>query len=370
VPERCYLLAGGGTGGHLFPGIAVAEALLEREPNARILFVGSDREIEVKILAATNYEHLSIPAMSLSGAVRRPVRFLQRSMAAIRTVGRFIEERTPDVVIGCGGFASAAPVLAARRRGIPFVLLEQNVIPGRSTRWLSRLGGRVCLSFESTRERLPRSVETILTGNPVRRAIGDLACTSDAEPPSTAGHNQLLVLGGSQGARAINDMLIAFVEEHPEALHAWRIVHQTGAADDKRVRRHYESQGINAEVGAFFDDMPQRYRHSTLAVARAGATTLAELACAGLPAILVPYPHAADNHQWHNAAFFADAGAAVIVEQETTGRCNETFQMALRALLAVDDLRTFMRKDMAQLARPDAAGSVVNVVHELIDEMT
>ena len=209
---RLYLFAGGGTGGHLFPGIAVAEAILAREADARILFVGSGRSIERNIVSRTPFEHRVLPSVSLAGAMRHPLTFLRGSLAARRAALRLIDQERPSVVIGCGGFASAAPVYAGARRSIPTVLLEQNVIPGRTTRWLSRWGGTVCLSFAQTAQYLHRSVKTAVTGNPVRAAIAELTQQftgkgSAAVPPTSSRHT-LLVLGGSQGATSINDRRI------------------------------------------------------------------------------------------------------------------------------------------------------------------
>jgi UDP-N-acetylglucosamine--N-acetylmuramyl-(pentapeptide) pyrophosphoryl-undecaprenol N-acetylglucosamine transferase len=366
VGQRVYLFAGGGTGGHLFPGIAVAEELLQRQPDARILFVGSDRPIEKQILSGTSFEHCSLPSPTLAEARRHPLRFVRQLAAARRQARELIKREQPASVIGCGGFASAAPVYVASRMGIPFVLLEQNVIPGRATRWLSRLGGTVCLSFEAAREYLPRSTRAIVTGNPVRREIVALSQRpSDRARAAYEGPRTLLVLGGSQGARGVNEMLIGVAERSPEMLAGWRVVHQTGAADEDRVRQAYADAGVTAGVAAFFADLVAHYASASLVVSRAGATTLAELACAGVPAILVPYPHAMDNHQWHNAREFEQAGAAVIVEQGATpGGENasdgpRTFDLTLMWLLQDDGRRAAMAAATAGLARPDAAAAVV-----------
>jgi UDP-N-acetylglucosamine--N-acetylmuramyl-(pentapeptide) pyrophosphoryl-undecaprenol N-acetylglucosamine transferase len=366
VTDRTYLFAGGGTGGHLFPGIAVAERLLEQQPQARILFVGSDRPIERQILAGTPFEHCSLPSPSLADARRHPLRFVRQLLAGRRAARELILRERPAAVIGCGGFASAAPVYVAGRAEVPFVLLEQNVIPGRATRWLSRLGGTVCLSFEAARRHLPRSASVTVTGNPVRQEIAELAGRIPADRAAAVGGTpMLLVLGGSQGARGVNEMLIGVAARAPQALAGWRVVHQTGAADVDRVRQAYADAGIAAEVGAFFDDLVPHYASASLVVSRAGATTLAELACAGVPAILVPYPHAMDNHQWHNAREFEQAGAAVIVEQGDAAESvnvtagSATFDETLTSLVQDDRRRAAMAAAMANLARPDAAAAVV-----------
>jgi UDP-N-acetylglucosamine--N-acetylmuramyl-(pentapeptide) pyrophosphoryl-undecaprenol N-acetylglucosamine transferase len=369
VADRTYLFAGGGTGGHLFPGIAVAERLLEHDPQARILFVGSDRPIERQILAGTPFDHCGLPSPALDEARRHPLRFVRQLAAARREARELIARERPTAIIGCGGFASAAPVHAARRSGVPFVLLEQNVIPGRATRWLSRLGGTVCLAFEGARQYLPHSAHAIVTGNPVRREIAELAQRhATVGGIDSGGPAALLVLGGSQGARAVNEMLVSFVGRSTHALVGWRVVHQTGGADVDRVRQAYAVAGVTAEVAAFFDDLAPHYASASLVVSRAGATTLAELACAGLPAVLVPYPHAMDNHQRHNAREFEHPGAAVIVEQpdategETVTAGAGSFDEILTSLLQDDARRAAMAAAMGGLARPDAAAAVVEML--------
>lgn len=366
MADCVYLFAGGGTGGHLFPGIAVAEQILLQQPTSRCLFVGTDRPIERQILAGTPFGHCSLPAASLAEARRHPLRFARQLSAARRQACDLIERERPAAVIGCGGFASAAPVYAARRSGVPYVLLEQNVIPGRATRWLSRLGGTVCVSFEASRTHLPRSARTIVTGNPIRREIQELALRPIERPRQPGLVRTLLVLGGSQGAWPVNEMLIGFANRSPHALDGWRVVHQTGQTDVERVHQAYTAAGIDADVAAFYQNLALQYRDASLVVSRAGATTLAELACAATPAILVPYPHAMDNHQWYNAREFEQAGAAVIVEQQgdpTAGL--SAFEETLLRLLNDEDRRAAMARAIRGLARPNAAASVVEYLMSL-----
>jgi UDP-N-acetylglucosamine--N-acetylmuramyl-(pentapeptide) pyrophosphoryl-undecaprenol N-acetylglucosamine transferase len=366
VGQRVYLFAGGGTGGHLFPGIAVAEQLLTQRPEARILFVGSDRSIERQILAGTPFLHCELPAPSLAVVRRHPLQFARQLNAARRQARELLERESPLAVIGCGGFASAAPVYAAWRQSVPFVLLEQNTIPGRATRWLSRLGGTVCLSFEAARSHLPSSARTLVTGNPVRREIEELANRPNETARQPGEIRTLLVLGGSQGARPVNEMLIDFANRSAHALAGWQVVHQTGQADVGRVRQAYAAAGIDADVAAFFPNLAVQYRQASLVVSRAGATTLAELACAATPAVLVPYPQAMDNHQWHNARVFEQAGAAVIVEQQSDPTAgSQAFDETLSRLLNDEHRRATMARAMAGLARPDAAARVVDCLMAL-----
>ena len=364
TPRAAYLFAGGGTGGHLFPGLAVADELLRRDPRARVLFVGSGREIERAILGATSYEHVVLPAQSMSGLRRNPMRFLWRSLRAMRQARRIVRREAPAAVVGLGGFASVPVVLAASRGHVRTVLLEQNSVPGRATRWLSRRASLVCLTFEESRQHLPRQASVCVTGNPVRERIAALR----EHQGTTAGHpNVLLVLGGSQGAAPVNAAMTELARTRRELLAPWRIVHQTGPAQREEVKSAYQSSGIEATVAAFFEDMGAWYGRAGLVVSRAGATTLAELACAGCPALLVPYPQAADDHQRFNAECFARAGAARVAEQGASpGLTARRLAAELSALLPGSGELARMQTAMRAFARPDAAARVVDRLESLV----
>lgn len=367
--SRTFLFAGGGTGGHLFPGLAVAEELRRRDPDVRILFAGSGRAIEREILAATGYDHIVLPSESTAVLRRRPWRFAWNTLRALAGARRLLRDARPAVVIGLGGFASVPVVWMAARRGVPTVLLEQNTIPGRATRWLSRRATLVCVSFEETARFLPQGTHTAVTGNPVRPQIAGLADTPSPRDESQSGPDArpiLLVLGGSQGATGINDAMMTAAELRREELRGWQIVHQTGPRQVDAVRAQYERLGLSAVVEPFFSDLSEWYRRAMVVVSRAGATTLAELACAGCPAMLVPYPEAVGDHQTHNAQVFAAAGAAVIVPQQSSPHITaESLSRALETLLRAPDTRARMGEAMRRLARPRAADDVARRVWEL-----
>ena len=368
-----YLFCGGGSGGHLFPGVAVAEELRRREPDGRIVFVGSTREIERNVLAAaTNgwpglerrtsetpglsaqtepnvqvpFQHIALDVLPVSTLFRSPFRFLKTHRAAVRKAGELLNELKPAAVIGLGGFASV-PVVTAAHRKCPIVLLEQNRVPGRATSWLSRKADVVCLSFPETVVRC-RRVE--LTGNPVRESI---VAVRESSPGQT-----LLVLGGSQGAVGLNTLVMSLLDGPSGLPEGWRVVHQTGTADESRVRSHYESAGINAEVHAFISDMPQAYADSGLVISRAGGTTLAELTCVGRGAILVPIPRSVRDHQNANAACFEEAKGARIIQQQEP----ESADRLLAELLSSSDQREAMSRVMKVLGYPAAAAAVADVV--------
>lgn len=364
-PET-YLFAGGGTGGHLTPGLAVAAQLKSAGQASRIAFIGSARPLEARLVRDAGFEHHVLPVESTQCLRTRPFRFLWRNWCAYRQAKRLLQAERPRAVIGLGGFASVPLVLAAIRQAVPTLILEQNTIPGRATRFLSRRADATCLAFSQARSRLPGTARPFVTGNPVRQEIASLA-SADPDPHPSAG-NTLLILGGSQGASSLNQAVRRMVVESPQRWRPLRFVHQTGTDDCQEIRDFYAKLELDHCVEPFFSDIADHYRKATLVVSRAGATTLAELACAGRPAILMPYPHAADNHQLHNAECFQGQGAAQIVPQAALPE--ETANLLSSAVSALLDDRpglAAMAKRMRSLAEPRAAANVVEVLQTLID---
>jgi len=382
-----FVFAGGGSGGHLFPAIAVARELRTRWPDCEITFVGSSRTVEGHILGGEPFDRRVIPAAATTDLKRNPLRFAWRHWQGYRDALRWLREIRPRVVIGCGGYASVPAALAANRLGIPLVLLEQNVVPGRATSWLARRARAVCTSFEATAGHLPRGTRVEFTGNPLRAEIAALVTRlperagwpglEQRETPaethpgfpldqprprqSSLQNNSgptLVVLGGSQGAASVNAIVVDFVSEHIDTLAGWRVLHQTGAHDESAVRERYRKLSFDADVHAFLSDMAAAYGRADLVISRAGATTLAELACAKLPAILIPYPRSVRDHQRLNAEAFTRTGAAVIA---TDGSPSE-LAAALLPLLADPERRRAMSARMAALARTDATQRVAEVV--------
>lgn len=374
----CYLFSGGGSGGHLYPGIAVAENLRRRDPGCEIVFVGSERPVEQAILQPTGFEHHPLPVRSFQDLRRTPWRFLQGNWAAIRQARTILQSKQPRCVIGLGGFASAPAVWMASRLGLPIVLIEQNAIPGAATRWLARFAQRIGIAFEETRRHLPAGAPIILTGNPLRNSIATI------DPERSHEHEQrtLLILGGSQGAESLNDAVTSLLSELQHDLRGWRIVHQTGAGRADQVRDQYRrwakiieepttespaDQSLSrAFVADFLPDMAEWYAKADLVISRAGATTLAELACAGCPSLLVPYPFAADQHQAANASAFVQAGAAVMIQQSTTAaETVNRLRGPLLDLLREETRRKLMGQAARKLARPDAAQRLTELVLEI-----
>lgn len=250
---------------------------------------------------------------------------------------------------------------------IPSLLLEQNTVAGRATRWLSRRASMVCLSFEQTAEMLPKGSKICVVGNPVRRKIAELYSASNgsddrAEPT-------LLILGGSQGAVAVNEIVLRSLKSLNSSLCGWKVVHQTGETQAEQVRRRYAELNVEAVVAPFFTELVDWYRRATLVISRAGATTLAELACAGCPALLVPYPNSVGDHQSTNARVYESAGAACVVEQN--GNLDQAAELLTRQLLSLlvdDNPRDVMRRAMRSLAKPHAASDVVDRLLQLTND--
>jgi len=359
TPAKTIVFAGGGSGGHLFPGIAVAQILAASGRPVKCVFIGSSRNVERQIVREHGFEHVALPVEPSSTLLTRPIRFANRLWQSAQAASDYLPSCGASVVIGLGGFASVPVVWAARLAGIPLILLEQNVVPGRATSWLCRRANLTCLGFADAARRLPKSAAFAVTGNPVRGPIAALA----AEAADGDMRRSVAVLGGSQGSLALNEAFLGCVERMPEHFSSWQIVHQTGTRDLPHVRRRYEACGIRAEVSAFFDDPVALYRRAGLVVSRAGALTLSELACAGVPAVLIPYPKAIRNHQRLNAYAFEHVGAARVVRQSSDPeRTRAHLEDELAALLSNSELRGRMARAMRSLARPDAASVVADEV--------
>ena len=352
------IVAGGGTGGHLFPGLAVVDAMARRRA-VELVFIGSERGIESRVVPKLGHRLHLLPVRALRGqnaagtlaaAFQVPV--------SVATAWRILGDVRPDLVLGVGGYASAPAALAAWARRIPTVLLEQNAMPGMTNRLLGRIADRVCVNFPETARYFPPE-RTVETGNPVR-------LTAPAPAPRTSREFSVLVFGGSAGARRLNEVGVeAFARLAAEG-NAPRIVHQAGHAEADAVTARYRERGVAADVRPFIDDMPTAYAAADLVVCRAGASTLAELTALGKPAILVPYPFAADDHQRRNAEALVARGAAVmILDREISA---EKLAVEISSLRDDPTRLRAMAEAAKSLGRPDAAEKVVDVCLALIDE--
>lgn len=353
-----FLLTTGGTGGHIFPALAVAEELRRRRPDAKLLFVGSQYGPERRLC-----ERAGIPfeGLNVRGFLGRGLRALgaaARMSVAVGQAVALVRSFGPDAVAGFGGYAAFAPMLAARLLGVPSLLHEQNALAGTSNRLLARLARKVCISLPGT-QGFPAE-KCLLTGNPVRSAIADVAARR--LEPARRNTRRLLVLGGSQGAQSLNHLLPALLEELKAA--QIEIRHQTGERDLESTRTAYVKAGYSPEsVSAFIDDMAEAYAWADLALCRAGASTVAELCAAGLASVLVPFPSAIHDHQTRNAEVMLKAGASRLVQE----RDFEHLDMAalIKRLLADSAALKNMGRAAQSLSSPRSAAAVADALEAL-----
>lgn len=415
------VIAGGGTGGHLFPGVALADELSRR--GATITFVGTSRGIEARVIPQTPYTLALIDVAGLKGqGLRATLRNLLRLPLSLLQAHRLLGRIRPAAVVGVGGYASGPLVLVAALRGIPSVILEQNSIPGITNKILSRFVRSVVIAFPQAADYFPRH-KVFPLGNPIRAAIAAQA-TDPAQPisstpltnrtaapessspltnrtaapessspltnpaaavessislTSAAAPIRILVLGGSQGATAVNDLFTAAVAaaatQNPAVRDRLRIHHQTGAKDRDRIAERYRAAGFTdtqAQVSDFIADMGAAYRDCDLMVGRAGATTIAELTAIGRPALLIPFPQATDDHQTHNAHFMVAEGAAELWPQATTTAAALAARLLTLAGLVDAPQGDPPRVQLARMAarsralgRPDAARTIADHIQSL-----
>jgi UDP-N-acetylglucosamine--N-acetylmuramyl-(pentapeptide) pyrophosphoryl-undecaprenol N-acetylglucosamine transferase len=358
------VIAGGGTGGHLYPGLAVAREIVRRRPDASVSFAGTSRGLEARIVPREGFELDMIRSAGLKGkSIASRLRGLGLVPLGLADAWRILSRRRPHVVIGVGGYSAGPVVLVAAARGTATLVLEQNAVPGLTNRLLSRWVRAAAVNFESTLSFF--GGKGFVAGNPVRaeflQKVELRRSNFERESPASQAP-RVLVLGGSQGAHAINLAMVPAIVELRERKIRVEVVHQTGERDVAATRAGYEGAGIPARAEAFLDPVVTEMREAAVVVCRAGATTLAELAALGCPAILVPLP-ATDNHQFKNAEVLSSAGAAVVIEQRHLTA--STLADALASLLGNPSRLAAMSRAMRTFAKPDAASRIVDKVLEL-----
>lgn len=346
------LIAAGGTGGHLFPGIAVADELVRRDPGTRVVFVGTPRGLESRIVPRAGYALELLPILPLKGVGgARALRGLLALPRALLRAAALLRRERPRAVLGVGGYAGGPLVLVAAFMGVRTVILEPNAKPGFTNKVLRPFAGKAACAYEEARRFF--GGKGVLTGNPVRGGFASLPRKEHREPLT------LLAFGGSQGSRVLNRALVEALPLLPTASRL-RIVHQTGEAMREEVAAAYEAAGRQAEVVAFLDDMETRFGQADAVLSRSGATTCAELTAAGKAAVLVPFAAAADDHQRTNARAMEAAGAARMVEEkDLTG---ERLARALVDVLEEPGRLTAMEAASRGLGRPDAAERVADLL--------
>lgn len=366
--------SGGVTGGHLFPGLAVAERLATAAPGLRITFVGCGRPLEREQVEAAGFHYITLPSRPLPRRPGDALSFVVQNMAGYLTAWHFLDRMAVDAVVGLGGYASVPMARAARACGVPLLLLEQNLVPGRATRWLSRRADAICVAFEPTATPLRRCRGSIhVTGTPIRAGF-TAPCSprsnARATPFQPAQHTRrILVLGGSGGAEALNQSVPRAFYRIRKQLEGWTVHHQTGPERTETTETLYRKFGLVAQVEPYINHMHTAMAAAELAICRSGGSTLAELAATGTPAVLVPYPEAADNHQTLNAQWFCKSGAARLVDQRQAGPRLDIHLAATTAeLLSSTPSRTNMAAAMRALARPDAADLAAELVLKLVEQ--
>lgn len=352
-------IAGGGTGGHLFPGMAVAEEILKRDDRSQVIFIGTRRGIEYRLLGQLGYELKLIDVEGLKG---RGLKALIKGFYAIPNSmlqsGKIFADFQPDVVLGVGGYASGPAVITAWLMGIPTAIAEQNALAGNTNRILGKFVDKVFITYEQSR-RMFAPGKVLLTGNPVRAAFA-----SGLNVQRTGKkRRQILIFGGSQGAAAINKTVIAMMPLLQKIKDGLHVVHQTGERDFESVRQAYERFGIDAQVHPFIVDMVSVYASSDLIICRAGATSLAEITAAGRASILIPFPFAANDHQTLNARAMVEAGAAAMLKE--SDMTPERLFDLVQSLFADDRKLKDMENQSQKLGRIDAAAAIVNACIKL-----
>ncbi|KJR42437.1 undecaprenyldiphospho-muramoylpentapeptide beta-N- acetylglucosaminyltransferase [Candidatus Magnetoovum chiemensis] len=360
------VIAGGGSGGHLYPGLAVAQEFERVLKNADIYFIGSVNGIEAKVLP--HEKKYFVKLLNTEGFVgkslTKKIAALYRFILAFFDVYFFLRKLKPDLVIGTGGYASFIPVFTAFMIPIPTIILEQNTVPGLANRMLGKFAKKVCLTYENSMRCFSRR-KAVLTGNPVRESI----LTTDRAKAFSAFYLDrdkftVFIFGGSAGASSINKGAVDALEYLSDLKDNIQFIHQTGAKDLDYVKNAYKKLGFNGVVSAFILNIAEAYSISDIAVTRAGATTLAELTARGIPAILIPYPYAASSHQEINASRLSESSAAIMIkDSELNG---QILSEKIRQLYTNKDMKENIRRNCLAFGRPDAARKVTALALQFI----
>ncbi|MFY9560678.1 MAG: undecaprenyldiphospho-muramoylpentapeptide beta-N-acetylglucosaminyltransferase [Terriglobales bacterium] len=349
------VIAGGGTGGHVIPALAIAHQL-KQQFAAEVLFIGTARGIETRLVPQAGFplELIKVGGLKNVSLMTR-ARTVFDLPRALWTSGRMVSDFNPDVVIGVGGYASGPAMFAAIRRRIPTLAFEPNVVPGFANRLVARWVSAAAVHFEETCEYFPNCK---VTGVPVRAAFFHI-------PAKAGGPPTVLVFGGSQGARAINQAMMESLPGLKQRIPGLHIIHQTGQRDYDNVLAAYAKAGVPGEVHKFIDDMPGKFARADLLVCRSGASTVAEITAAGKPAIFVPFPRAADDHQNVNARALERAGAALVVEESNLGAAYLVDTVA--AVLGDPNRLQGMSAAAKALAHPKAVEEIAAMVEQLVE---
>ena len=357
------IITGGGTGGHLFPGISLAQTMMLAYPGCEVLFIGTERKVDKTALADLGFTIMTIKSQGIKGkSLAAKIKAMLQQPAALFEAAKIIRKFKPDLVFGVGGYVTGPVILAARLLGITTCIHEQNSIPGLANKLLGHIAQKIFVSMPGSEKYFPDS-KTILSGNPVRSTIVQAANQmrqKEYQAPLT-----LLILGGSQGAHSLNNLMLEATEKCLVKLTPVPdIIHQTGAHDETHVREKYAELGVRARVEPFFSDMAEIYSQADLVISRAGATTLAELTVFHKPVIFVPFPFAADNHQEINGRYLVEAGGGLMFKQSELN--GEKLGMEIKRLLADTKLLGEMSVNSGKVAKPEASETIITACMELL----
>lgn len=359
------IFAGGGTGGHLIAGLSIAQEISSRFPGANIVFFGTSKKGESGYIGKSGYEFKQIKACKFTSFIRLPVFIIVSLIGVIYSLINIIRIK-PDIIIGLGGYGSALPVVAAYISGVPIVLIEQNVIPGRANLIMARWADAVLCHWEGTKKRFKNVRSVGVTGIPIRKDVIANEQEIGKNPFGlTSQGKTLLVMGGSQGAQSINRVILQSIPELKALIPDLQIIHLTGKEGYKEAKAAYGNLGISSFVSEFSNDIGAAYRLADLVICRAGANTIAEISAVGIPAILVPYPYATDNHQYWNAYELASIGGALIIKQDELK--SERLTELVSNLFRNDEERDSMKKISRSLSKPFAAERVVDKICQTLE---
>jgi UDP-N-acetylglucosamine--N-acetylmuramyl-(pentapeptide) pyrophosphoryl-undecaprenol N-acetylglucosamine transferase len=367
------MFAGGGAQGQLFPGIAVAAHVAKQIPQAGITFAGPGRCREKHSVRTAGYHYVTVPSQPLPRNPMQALRFVTDNVVGYCAAKWILREQQVSLVVGLGGHTSTALVRAAAERGTPFILLEQNAVPSRTTRWLARAARMVCVAFEETRPHLHVQAQVKVTGNPARPAFEELFTrlqqkrTAGCKAPNPSRQKRVVILGGAGGARSLNESIPAALKQISDCLIDWQIVHQTGEGQLQETERRYRQLDVPALAVTYIDEIASVMFDSDLVVCRSSGTTLAELSLAGVPALLVPYAQAREDQQLANAKVYVASRACRLIDESSQGgSLDKALARELTPMIIDENLRKTMALNIRALARPHASAEIATAINEAL----
>ena len=370
MDDKCFFFAGGGTGGHIYPAIAVAEQLLLIEPKAKIRFFCSTRDIDSRILSNTDFKFTKLSARGFTVRPGGFIHFCGSFRSSYKSAKKTILENRNSVVIGAGGFVSAPVCLAAKIHGIPIGLLNVDILPGKANRILARWADEIFVQFEQTKKFFTRTKAVVnVAGCPLRSGFINPQPQRAVERLNLEkGKKILLITGASSGSENINKAMCLLLKKLDTFKDNWQIVHLAGRNNHERVQNNYKEAAISHKVIGYYDDMADLLTAADLVIGRSGAVSVAEFAAAAVPSICMPYPYHKDRHQYLNAGVLVDAGAAIIVDDlhDDNQRAQSLWQV-LEELIKDQAKRRQMAQSCEKIAKPQAASAIAQKLIGLLD---